>query len=202
MPEGTLQRCECDTALSYHRFHLDTTNPAGFGGSGGWGLPRHPTGGNSVERCSWRHDGTGQCRGYWRSRRRRRSSRCLLKAGICEAIVREFSESDQRGLGQRGDSVNSFDWRALLADADDALGLWAGGGGQRKNVASPDKKSGKSRATSARRPGTRSMNRRSATSSPCASTPNKCARASSTSPPHRNRRASAASTTDVRQQVR
>ena len=57
--------------------------------------------------------------------------------------MRELSESDQRGLGQRGDSVNSFDWRALLADADDALGLWAGGGGQRKNVASPDKKSGK-----------------------------------------------------------
>ena len=147
MPEGTLHAVRNVTpALSYHRFHLDTTNPAGF----------------------WRALVDGDCPGIrpaeilWNGAHGAMTAldnavdvgdrddavdraECLLKLRhLVGAIVREFSESDQRGLGQRGDSVNSFDWRALLADADDALGLWAGGGGQRKNVsAAPSQKSHK-----------------------------------------------------------
>ena len=146
MPEGTLHAVRNLTpALSYHRFHLDTTNPSGF----------------------WRALVDGDCPGIrpaeilWNGAHGAMTlldnavddgnrndaverAECLLKLRhLVGAIVREFSESDQRGLGQRGDSVNSFDWNALLADADDALGLWAGGGGQRKNVSNHTVKSSK-----------------------------------------------------------
>ena len=155
MPEGTLHAVRNVTpALSYHRFPSTLQTRRGLlARSGGWRLPRHPTGGDPVERRARGDDGAGQCRGYWRSGRMRWIAPVLTETTAsrrshCSGVLGERPAR----LRSAGDSVNSFDWRALLADADDALGLWAGGGGQRKNVPSPDKKSQKVGATSRRSP--------------------------------------------------